>query len=533
MKGAIKVKLTLDGIKSREEWAKHNIKLPEFDIDAVRAETAKAPEWVHFGAGNIFRGFIGSTAQKLIESGDMKTGIVAVESFDFGIIDEIYVPHDNLTLNVMMGKNSDLHTEVLAGIADGIKASDYDKLYAIAENPSLKMLSFTITEKGYAVTDVNGNMMKIVESDIANGTDKPKHTMSIVASMLYRRYKSCAQPIAVVSMDNCSHNGEKLANGVIAVVDGWIANGSADSGFKDYINSKVSFPWSMIDKITPRPDASIQKQLEDMSVCDMSPVITEKNTYIAPFVNAEIPQYLVIEDDFPNGRPPLEKAGVYMTTREIVNKAETMKVTTCLNPLHTGLAVFGCLLGYTTIWEEMKDKELAKLVDKIAEEGMRVVINPEIIDPQKFVREVIEDRLPNPYIPDAPQRIATDTSQKIPVRFGETIKSYIKSPELNTSSLEAVPCVIAGWLRYLLAVDDSGAEFAPSSDPMLSAMQEKLSGIIVGKPETADGKLKDILTNEVLFGTDLYKAGLGEKVENYFESMLVGNGAVRKVLENL
>ena len=203
----------------------------------------------------------------------------------------------------------------------------------------------------------------------------------------------------------------------------------------------------------------------------MEPVITDKNTYIAPFVNAEIPQYLVIEDDFPNGRPPLEKAGVYLTTRETVNKAETMKVTTCLNPLHTGLAVYGCLLGYTTIWEEMKDSELSNLVNKIAQEGMKVVINPEIINPDEFVKEVINDRLPNPYIPDAPQRIATDTSQKIPVRYGETIKSYIKSADLDPSQLNAIPMVIAGWLRYLLAVDDNGNEFTPSSDPMLETMQ--------------------------------------------------------------
>ena len=525
--------LSIEGIQSKSDWEKNDIKLPVFDIAAVRAETAKNPEWIHFGAGNIFRGFIGSVAQKLIENGDMKTGIIAVESFDFDIIDKIYTPFDSLTLNVMMGKNSDLHMEVLAGISEGIKATDYARLYEIAENPSLKMISFTITEKGYAVSDVSGNLMKIVESDIAGGTDAPKHTMSIIAAMLYKRYKSCAAPLAVVSMDNCSHNGEKLANGVMTVVEGWIANGTADSGFKEYISSKISFPWSMIDKITPRPDSTIKDKLADMGVENMDAVITDKNTYIAPFVNAEIPQYLVVEDDFPNGRPALENAGVYLTTRETVNKAETMKVTTCLNPLHTGLAVFGCLLGYTTIWEEMRDKELTKLVNMIADEGMKVVINPGIINPDKFVSEVINDRLPNPYIPDAPQRIATDTSQKIPVRFGETIKSYVKSEQLDASSLVAVPVVIAGWLRYLLALDDNGAEFVPSSDPMLAAMQEKLAGVKLGQPETADGVLRSILTNEVLFGVDLYAAGLGQKVEKYFAAMLESNGAVRKVLESI
>ena len=527
------MKLSLGGIKNREEWLRKGIKLPEFDVEAVRKETAVNPEWIHFGAGNIFRGFIGSISQALLNAGEMKTGIAAVESFDFDIIDKIYDPFDSLTLNVLMGADSTLETEVLAGIAEGIKATDYDRIYRIAENPSLKLISFTITEKGYAVTDVNGNLMGIVATDIEEGPVAPKHTMSIVAAMLYKRYKANGAPVAVVSMDNCSHNGEKLKAGVVTVAKAWVDAGKVEAEFLNYLENTVSFPWSMIDKITPRPDAKIQERLEEMGVIDMAPVITGKGIFIAPFVNAEKPQYLVIEDDFPNGRPALDKAGVYLTTREIVNKAETMKVTTCLNPLHTGLAVFGCLLGYTTIWEEMRDSELKNLVDKIAAEGMKVVIDPEIINPQEFVNEVINDRLPNPYMPDAPQRIATDTSQKIPVRYGETIKSYIKSGELDPSSLEAIPTVIAGWFRYLMAIDDNGEPFTPSADPMLDAMQAKLAEVEFGKPETAEGVLKDILTNEVLFGTDLYAAGLGEKIEKKFAAMLSGKGAVRNVLKEV
>ncbi|MGN0162477.1 MAG: mannitol dehydrogenase family protein [Candidatus Ornithomonoglobus sp.] len=527
------MKLSLKGIKDREAWLSKGIKLPEFDIDAVRKETAEKPEWIHFGAGNIFRGFIGSIAQKLLNSGEAKTGITAVESFDLDIIDKIYTPFDSLTLNVLMGKDGELDTEVLAGIAEGVKANDYDRLYRIAAAPSLKMISLTITEKGYAVTDVHGKLTSVAASDIEAGPAAPKHTMSIIAAMLYKRYKANGAPVAVVSMDNCSHNGEKLKAGVVTIARAWADAGKVDTGFLAYLENTVSFPWSMIDKITPRPNDSIKEKLEDMGVENMAPVVTDKGTYIAPFVNAEIPQYLVIEDDFPNGRPALEKAGVYLTTRDVVNKAETMKVTTCLNPLHTGLAIFGCLLGYTTIWEEMRDAELVRLVNMIAKEGMRVVIDPGIIDPDKFVREVINDRLPNPYMPDAPQRIATDTSQKIPVRYGETIKSYIKNDALDASELEAIPTVIAGWLRYLLAVDDEGNAFTPSADPMLGVMQKKLAGVKLGAPETADGVLKDILTNEVLFGTDLYKAGMGKKIEKRFTEMLAGAGAVREVLSSL
>ena len=105
----------------------------------------------------------------------------------------------------------------------------------------------------------------------------------------------------------------------------------------------------MIDKITPRPDASVEEILKNDGLQGLEPVITSKKTYVAPFVNSEESEYLVIEDKFPNGRPQLEKAGLIFTDRDTVNKVEKMKVCTCLNPLHTALAVYGCVLGFEKI----------------------------------------------------------------------------------------------------------------------------------------------------------------------------------------
>lgn len=526
------MKLTKEELKNPGQWAMQNIRLPEFDIEEMINETKKNPEWVHFGAGNIFRGFIGSINQRLLNSHSTKTGIIAAETFDFDIIDKIYKPFDNLTLSVVMNKSS-LDIEVLGGIAEGIKANETEKLKEIFAKPSLKMVSFTITEKGYNINTLDGSLLSVVEEDIKNGTENPRHAMSITAALLYHRFKNGACPLAAVSMDNCSHNGEKLQKSVMAIARAWADNGSVEAEFIDYLSSKVSFPWSMIDKITPRPSDTVKAKLIACGIEDMEPVITSKNTYIAPFVNAEAAEYLVIEDDFPNGRPPLEKAGVYMTDRETVNKSETMKVTTCLNPLHTALAVFGCLLGYTSIWEEMQDNDLNRLVKAIADEGIKVVVNPGIIDPEAFVREVIEERLPNPNIPDVPQRIATDTSQKVGIRYGETIKAYVSSPALDAKNLRGIAMAIAGWIRYLLAVDDNGNPFERSSDPMLDELTAALFGIELGRCETLKGQLKPILSNKSLFGINLYDAGLGELIEKYFAQMLQGKGAVRKALQSL
>ena len=114
-----------------------------------------------------------------------------------------------------------------------------------------------------------------------------------------------------------------------------------------------------------------------------------------------------------------EEAGVYMTTRDVVNMTERMKVTTCLNPLHTAMSVFGVVLGYDHIAKEMKDADIVGLITKIGYvEGLPVVTDPGILRPADFIDEVVKVRLPNPFIPDMPQRIATDTSQKVGIRFG-------------------------------------------------------------------------------------------------------------------
>lgn len=316
----------------------------------------------------------------------------------------------------------------------------------------------------------------------------------------------------------------------------WEKKGYVTGEFVNYISDEdqVSFPWSMIDKITPRPAESVCRSLEELGIEDIAPVITSKNTYIAPFVNAEGPQYLVIEDHFPNGRPALEKAGVYMTDRDTVNKVERMKVTTCLNPLHTALAVYGCVLGYTLIADEMKDEELNRLVHEIGPvEGMPVVTDPGILSPEAFVDEVINVRIPNPFMPDTPQRIATDTSQKVGIRYGETIKAYVAQYG-DAEKLKAIPLAIAGWCRYLLGVDDKGEKFELSSDPMLAELTAALKDVKFGEKESYTGQLKSILSNENIFGIDLYKAGIGEMIEELFVTEIAGPGAVRETLkENL
>ena len=183
----------------------------------------------------------------------------------------------------------------------------------------------------------------------------------------------------------------------------------------------------------------------------------------------------------------------------------------------------------------MKDKELVKLVDVLGyKEGLPVVVNPGVLDPKEFIDTVLQVRVPNPFMPDTPQRIATDTSQKLAIRFGETIKSYMAAPELNAADLSMIPLVQAGWLRYLMAVKDNGESFEPSPDPLLEDVQKYVADFTLGEvpsQEEIRGRLLPLLKNAQIFGVDLEEAGLAEKVVSYFAELIAGPGAVRRTLE--
>ncbi len=521
--------LTQKGL-SDPGWVSAGIATPTFDLSAMRDATARQPRWIHFGAGNLFRGYVASLAQRLLEQGDTDTGVIAAELFDLELMPKIYAPHDKLCLLVSLYPDGGTKKQIIASVAEAVSGRDRARLTEIFTHPALQMVSFTITEKGYSLRGGDGSYFAAVSADMQNGPEGAVHPMGVIAALLWARFTKNAAPAALCSLDNCSQNGDKLGAAVREIAAAWQTNGFVTSEFLSYLKNKITFPWSMIDKITPRPAKVIEENLAALGIEGMSPVVTDKGTFIAPFVNAEAPQYLVIEDDFPNGRPPLERAGVYFTDRATVEKTERMKVTTCLNPLHTALAVYGCLLGHASIAAAVADPELLALVERIGfKEGLPVVTDPGILNPRSFLDEVLRQRLPNPFIPDTPQRIATDTSQKIPVRFGETLKLYAADPALSVGTLVGIPLAIAGWLRYLLGVDDAGNPMPLSPDPLLPELQAALAGVTFGHPDSLSAL--PLLSRADLFGVDLMAAGLAERVLSLLRAMLDGPGTVRRTLQ--
>ncbi|MBS5521984.1 MAG: mannitol dehydrogenase family protein [Clostridiales bacterium] len=511
----------------REVWESKGYHIPEFDRRAVAERTSRQPRWLHFGAGNIFRAFLARAMSGLLEQGKTDTGIIVAEGYDRDIIEDIYIPHDLLSISVNVDSRGNMEKSIVNSVTEALYADPGSdrRLKEIFENPSLSIVSFTITEKGYEACD------PMDETSF----------LGLLVRLLLARYQSGGFPLALVSMDNCSRNGWRLWQAVHSIAGAWEACGRAPEGFVRYIDNpeRISFPWTMIDKITPRPSDVVQKALEKDGIEGIINIETKKHTYIASFVNAEAFECLVIEDAFPNGRPPFEAAGFLMADRMHVELAEKMKVCACLNPLHTALAVFGCLLGKETIAEAMEDVALYQLAYRLGfDEGLPVVSDPEILSPRRFLECVLKERLRNPFIPDTPARIATDTSHKIPIRFGQTVTAWQQAKNRDQPGLKMIPLVLAGWCRYLMGTDDSGNRIELSKDSRLQTLcpvMEAMAGQAKGLPyEERQQIIADFMAplfdDQFLWGCDLRRGGLDQVVVQNLNSMMSGPGSVYKTL---
>ena len=207
------MKLNYESLKHPENWAGYH--LPTFDPAEIAQNTKAKPQWLHFGAGNIFRIFPAVLCQRLIEAGEMDTGVICCEGYDDEIITKCFRPYDNLSVAVTLCADGSIEKEVVGSMVESLTMlHDGARVREIFETPSLQMVSFTITEKGYALRNPAGELYPVVAADMENGPEGCRHFMSQLAALCVARFHACGAPLALVSMDNCSHNGEKLQSAI-------------------------------------------------------------------------------------------------------------------------------------------------------------------------------------------------------------------------------------------------------------------------------------------------------------------------------
>jgi len=312
LKGETILNLLGDTLINQSAYQALDILCPNFDQADMMRHTQEQPVWVHFGGGNLFRCFHAVVAQELLNQKEFHSGIIVAETYDEDVIEKMYLPYNNRFLSVTMKSDGSFEKELVASVAESMffhasHQEEWNRLTEIFEQSSLQFVTFTITEKGYSLRDSKGNLTAQAQEDIL-GEGKPQTNMGALAHLLYVRYQAGQYPIALVSTDNFSENGKKLEEAVLTIAKGWVENNQVEEGFLSYLmdDTKVSFPWSMIDRITPNPSEVVAKRLAEEGFQDTEILRTPKFTTIAPFGNTEEAHYLVIEDSFPNGRPALE-----------------------------------------------------------------------------------------------------------------------------------------------------------------------------------------------------------------------------------
>ena len=263
------MELNNKALANRNEWEAKGYQLPAYDRSVMEEETRKHPVWVHFGAGNIFRAFQCNVMQRMLNKGECRSGITAIEGFDYEIITKQYRPHDNLSVLVTLKADGMVDKTVIGSIGESCvldrqDEKEFARIQEIFASDTLQLASFTITEKGYAMKRPDGTVLPAVEKDLNAGPLHADGYLGKVASLLYTRFRAGRKPLAMVSMDNCSRNGEKLFEAMDTYARTWVEKGLAEKEFLSYIEDDhtVSFPWTMIDKITPRPDQEVSAILE-------------------------------------------------------------------------------------------------------------------------------------------------------------------------------------------------------------------------------------------------------------------------------
>ena len=230
------MKLTeiLSGNANVAEWESKGYELPKYDIAAVAKKTHDEPTWVHFGAGNIFRAFPAAILNDALNTGKYDRGVIVAESFDYEIIDKAYRPYGNLSLLVSLQSSGTIEKKVIASVTESLKADfqfaeDWARLVEIFKAPTLQMVTFTITEKGYSVAP----------ADLERGLT-PVFAMGKLTALLLERFNAGQLPLTLQSTDNCSHNGDKVKAGVLAYAEKWVNDGLAPNGLMTVLHQRNS-----------------------------------------------------------------------------------------------------------------------------------------------------------------------------------------------------------------------------------------------------------------------------------------------------
>lgn len=351
-------------------------------------------------------------------------------------------------------------TARVIGAIDRVIAADPAATLAALCDPSIRVVTVTVTEKGYGIdlaTRTPDLANPVIKADLA-APATPTGVLGLLVAAIVQRRADGAVPLTLLSCDNLPENGALLRAGVVG-----FATQAHGADLANWIAANIAFPSSMVDRITPASTSATDAEaLSQTGLQDLAAVETE------PFLQ------WVIEDHFPSGRPHWEAGGALFVTD--VTPYERMKLT-MLNGSHSMLAYAGALAGCRFVREVMQDADLAPLVRR------HLAAAAALLDPLPGVdfsdyADALADRFTNPAIAHQTGQIAFDGTQKLPQRIFEPA---IKAIETG-ADLRPFAFATAMWMRFCLGHYDDGAPYT-LNDPRAGELTAAVDG--VGKDAAA------------------------------------------------
>jgi fructuronate reductase len=457
------------------------------------------PGIVHLGVGAFQRAHIAAYVDSILHI-DPTWGIIGA-SLRRADTRQALVPQ-NFLYTLVERSGVGTSTRLIGSILDVLDANTQrSDLIAAMTDPRIRIVSLTVTEKGYCHDPATG-ALDPRHPDILHDLAQPEAPVSapglIVRALELRRAAGIA-PVTVLCCDNLPANGETVAR----VVRDFAA--LRDSALADYIARAVAFPWTMVDRIVPATtDADRDLVAEITGAWDAWPVVTE------PFTQ------WVIEDRFSAGRPPLDQVGVQLVVD--VRPFELMKLR-MLNGSHSTLAYLGCLAGYAYVSEAIADPAFHELIEGLMTEEAMPTLPPGLGDLVAY-RDALLERFRNPALRHRTSQIAMDGSQKLPQRLLGTIRDRL-APGLpvNRAALG-----VAAWMRYVTGVDEQGRTIE-ISDPLAGRLKN-ITTKAAGSPE---GMVDGLLRVSEIFGNDLRQNAVFRAMLVTHLHALLKNGALQTV----
>jgi fructuronate reductase/mannitol 2-dehydrogenase len=398
---------------------------PTYDRSALR------PAVVHIGVGDFHRAHQGVYFDELARRGVADWGVVGV-GLHSGAIGDALWSQDCLYTVIESGPNTYKPRVVGAMVRFLHGRSQRKEVLTVLSDPETRLVTLTVTANAYNLDAARGfaAAAPAVARELS-AVDRPDTVYGYLVEALRRRRADGVAPFTVLSCDNIPSNGAAARTMVVSFA------ALRDPDLAAWIDEHVTFPSSMVDRITPRTTQAVRDALGDrFGVSDRCPVITE------PF------RQWVIEDDFCNGRPPLDAVGAQFV--EDVSAHELTKKR-LLNASHCALGYLGVLAGYTTMSEVMQDRAFVAFFDGMIDEVAPLLPPADGMELGDYKAALIE-RFSNPTISDQLSRLCRRGSTKMPACVLPSITDAIAHRRPHPLMTLAV----AGWIRFLRGVDYTG-----------------------------------------------------------------------------